>query len=74
MLEPVPTIGELAALSREFAVATDWNKKMEPTKWRLTDAGNRYLGEIMRRNALERLARGDGDWVRPPSSGKPRSH
>lgn len=64
---PVPTVRELAAQSAEFAVAIEWNAEKAPTKWRVTDAGHAEMGRIMRHNATVRLARGEGDWTRPPS-------
>lgn len=64
---PVPTARELAAKSNELAVAIEWNADKLPTKWRVTDAGHAEMGRVMRHNADVRRARGEGDWVQPPS-------
>jgi len=39
------------------------------TKYVVSDEGHALMGEVMRRNAQEAIARGDGDWVQPPSAG-----
>ena len=73
MTQHTPTVEELAALGPEYAVATDWvrgRRKNDPpvaTRWRITDKGHAMLGEAMRRNALEAIAAGVGDWTQPPS-------
>lgn len=76
MAEHVPTVPELAAMGAEYAVATDRvndgtakSPKMRATRWRVMDAGHALMGAAMRRNGLEARARGDGDWVQPPSAG-----
>lgn len=73
MSEHVPTVRELAAVGRDYAYATDWRKGERkndpkiPTRWHVTVEGHAVMGEAMRANALEVIARGEGEWVRPPS-------
>jgi hypothetical protein len=73
----VPTVAELAERNDGSAEVTRWvNKgtakspKMVPSEWRLLDKGYAILGEAMRHNALVGIARGEGNWVQPPSSWK----
>lgn len=80
-LVPVPTIRELAERRDGSAEVTHWvnegtqkNPRMVPSRFRLLDKGNAILRDAMRHNAQVRLARGDGDWVQPPSSGKERNN
>jgi len=74
MTEHVPTVRELAEMGKEYAFPTDWAKgkakreKPIPTRWHVTALGHALMGAAMRRNAEEAIARGEGDWVRPPSS------
>ncbi len=70
MSVPVPTVPELAKMGAEFAEAIDWTKDGKATKWRVHPAGHRLMGEAMRQNAEEAVARGDGDWVQPPSNNR----
>lgn len=74
-MHQVPTVAELAERKDGSAEVTAWvndgtakNPKMRPSQWRLLDKGYAILGELMRANALEAIARGDGEWVEPPSS------
>lgn len=78
MSRPVPTVQQLAEMDREYAFAITWRKGDRkndppvPTAWHITAKGHALLGEIMRANALEAVARGEGEWVRPPDSGRRR--
>lgn len=57
---PTPTVRELYERKEGLAEAVEFNKRMEPTVFRLTDKGWALLGEIMRTNAQETLARHGG--------------
>lgn len=62
----VPTVAGLARQSRGLAF-------IRPDgKYHVTPEGHALLGEAQRKKAAERIARGDGDWIQPPSSGKRR--
>lgn len=56
--EPTPTARELYEMKDGLAEAVDFNRNMEPTRFRLTDKGHAHLGEIMRWNAMDTLDRG----------------
>ncbi|QGJ92735.1 hypothetical protein QDA04_gp65 [Microbacterium phage Megan] len=64
MAEHVPTCEELVRMGLARAVTVP----KVGTKYEVSDKGHALMGEVMRRNAQEAIARGDGDWVRPPSN------
>ncbi len=66
-LEYVPSVRELEKMNEGYAIATEWNKDKEATRWQLTQLGYDYLGAIMRRNAEKLRAAGVGDWKEPPT-------
>lgn len=79
MPEPVPTPADLVKMGEEYAVVAEWrtegsgrNKRMVPTKWRVLPKGHALMGEVMRRNAAESIAAGDGDWHPEPPHRRPR--
>jgi len=61
----VPTLAELA--KRRLAIPLD----KTGVSFRVTDEGHRLMGEAMSLNAKAARERGDGDWVQPPSNGRP---
>lgn len=63
----VPTVRELQREDEKLVKAIKWDKDGVPTMFRVTDEGHALLGKIMRWNATIAVARGEGDWVRPPS-------
>jgi hypothetical protein len=71
MTEHVPTAPELVALGlahEESETRKLGNGQKRTTTWIVVhDEGHRLMGEVMHRNAQAALARGEGDWVRPPS-------
>jgi hypothetical protein len=73
MMREVPTVAQLYAQGRHLAYPVAFRKADKksdppvPTKWAITPEGHKLLGDIMRENAEEALARGDGDWQQPPS-------
>lgn len=61
--EPTPTLRDLYDRKDGSVEVVDWStpkgaKMPQPSKYRLTDKGNRVLGDIMRRNAAATEARG----------------
>lgn len=79
MPEPVPTPDDLVKMGPEYAVVTKWvtegtgkNKRSRPTEWRVLDKGHALMGEVMRRNAAEAVAAGEGDWYPDPPHRRPR--
>jgi hypothetical protein len=72
--EYVPSVAELAHISKDFAYPVSWvkgekkNDPPRPTKWHITPLGHAYLGDVMRRNAELAIELGEGDWVQPPST------
>ncbi|QGJ95288.1 hypothetical protein QDA11_gp69 [Microbacterium phage Jayden] len=71
MPEPVPTARDLVKMGREYAEAVGWTKgtrtsPAEPTAVRILPKGHALLGDIMRRNAAEAVANGEGDWHPEP--------
>lgn len=74
----VPTVAELAEMGKECAYATDWRKGKKkhdrpvPTRWHVTQKGHDLMGQALRARALEAIARGESEWVRPPDSGRRR--
>lgn len=78
-MTPVPTCAELAKMGPNLCyevlrTSGSGRKKRTEKFWHVTDAGHTLLGQIMRANAAEAVARGDGEWTRPPSSGQERNH
>jgi hypothetical protein len=63
----VPTVRELAERNDGSAVATKWDADGKATAWRVFDKGHAVMGAAMRENALAAIARGEGNWTRPPS-------
>lgn len=59
-------------MGSEYATATTWvagrTKKdpAKPTMIHITQKGHNLMGEVMRRNALAGIARGEGDWYPEP--------
>jgi len=71
----VPTVLELVELGLAKEVVrmvpagkTGKKFRREVTHW-ISPEGHALLGERMRENAEAAIARGEGDWVQPPSSG-----
>jgi len=58
----VPTVAELVhlGLARPAAIV-----KGQAQAFVISDAGHALMGEAMRANALEAIARGDGSWTPP---------
>jgi hypothetical protein len=72
----VPTVLELVqlGLAKEVVrmVPAGKSKKMRrDVTWWISPEGHEVLGAAMRDNAAAALARGEGDWVQPPSRGLP---
>lgn len=61
-IDGVPTIAGLAKMGRHLAYARP------DGRWQVTDAGHALMGKKLSDNAIDRLMRGEGDWVQPPSS------
>lgn len=59
----VPTAAGLAKMGRRLAYIRADNKM------HITPEGHAVMGVALRKNAEARIARGEGDWVRPKSSG-----
>lgn len=62
--EPTPTLYDLYQRREGLVEVVTWSsdkKNPLPTKYRVTDKGHRYLGEIMRRNALGSYIRGTAE-------------
>ncbi|WKW87103.1 hypothetical protein SEA_NICOLE72_66 [Microbacterium phage Nicole72] len=64
MAEHVPTCEELVRMGLARAVTVP----KVGTKYLISDEGHALMGAAMRANAQEAIARGEGDWVRPPSN------
>ncbi|AWY05421.1 hypothetical protein HOT42_gp72 [Microbacterium phage Metamorphoo] len=77
MPEPVPSASDLVRMGPEYAEAAGWVKKnkssaAEPTGIRIHPKGHALLGDIMRRNAAEAVANGEGDWYPEPPHRRPK--
>ena len=65
-IDGVPTVAGLARQGRHLAY-------LRPDgKYHVTQEGHAAMQAELEANAQERILRGDGDWVQPPSSGKER--
>ncbi|MGO1566476.1 MAG: hypothetical protein ACTHXC_00500 [Brachybacterium sp.] len=59
---PTPTVRELYDMKNGYAEATAFDKKMNPTAFRLLPKGSALLAEIMHQNAAGTLERGSATW------------
>jgi hypothetical protein len=59
-------------LAREVVVRT--GKKGTAKIFRISDEGYKLIREAMAENAAEAIARGEGNWTRPPNSGRVLPH
>ncbi|QGJ88923.1 hypothetical protein PBI_TEAMOCIL_72 [Microbacterium phage Teamocil] len=79
MPEPVPTVADLVRMGAEYAEVAEWtmgskNGKTppKPSKYLIHPKGHALLGDIMRRNAAEAVANGEGDWHPEPPHRRPK--
>ena len=63
-----PTVAGLAKQGRHLAYL------LPDGRYHVTAEGHKVIGAALRANAQERIMRGEGEWRRPPSSGKVQGH
>jgi hypothetical protein len=73
-MKHVPHAEELVAMGLAHKVTVRTGAKSTANIFRISPEGYELIRKTMQENAEEALFRGDGDWKRPPNSGRVLPH